>query len=268
MTLSNSIGPHLPLLRRYARALTGRQDAGDAYVAAVLEVLIENPKALARQPDPKVALFRTFSAVFNSIDVNLYPRGSCDTGTSADERLEAMAPRPRQAFLLRAMDGFTLAETAAILAVNEREVERLLAQAGAEISEQVAARALIIEDEPLISLDLENILRELGHYVVATARTRDEAIAAARRETPELVLADIQLADGSSGLDAVNKMLESFSVPIIFITGHPERLLTGERPDPAFLIVKPYQSDTVKAIVSQALFFDQRAKPRAKALSA
>jgi DNA-binding NtrC family response regulator len=165
---------------------------------------------------------------------------------------------------LRAMEGFTLAETAAILAVSEREVERLLAQAGVEISEQVAARALIIEDEPLISLDLENILRELGHYVVASAPTRDKAIAAARRETPGLVLADIQLADGSSGLDAVNQMLESFSVPIIFITGHPERLLTGERPEPAFLIVKPYQPDTVKAIVSQALFFDQRAKPRAK----
>jgi hypothetical protein len=38
--------------------------------------------------------------------------------------------------------------------------------------------------------------------------------------------------------------------------------LTGERPEPAFLITKPYQPDTVKAIVSQALFFDRRAQPR------
>jgi CheY-like chemotaxis protein len=76
-----------------------------------------------------------------------------------------------------------------------------------------------------------------------------------------MVLADIQLADGSSGLDAVNEMLTSFSVPVIFITAYPERLLTGERPEPAFLITKPFQPETVKAVISQALFFERYAGP-------
>ena len=97
---------------------------------------------------------------------------------------------------------------------------------------------------------------------MGVARTHAEAIGATARGTPGLVLADIQLADGSSGLDAVNEMLGTFQVPVIFITAYPDRLLTGERPEPAFLITKPYQPDTVKAIVSQALFFDRRAKLR------
>jgi ABC-type uncharacterized transport system permease subunit len=74
-------------------------------------------------------------------------------------------------------------------------------------------------------------------------------------------LADIQLADGSSGLDAVNEILRTFAVPVIFITAFPERLLTGTKPEPTFLIRKPYQVDAVKAVVSQALFFDVRSRP-------
>ena len=74
-----------------------------------------------------------------------------------------------------------------------------------------------------------------------------------------MILADIQLADGSSGLEAVNEILTKFDVPVIFITAYPERLLTGARPEPTFLIAKPFQPDTVKATISQALFFDTKA---------
>jgi CheY-like chemotaxis protein len=88
----------------------------------------------------------------------------------------------------------------------------------------------------------------------------------ARGKAPGLILADIQLADGSSGLDAVNELLQSFEAPVIFITAYPERFLTGERPEPAFLIPKPYQPATVSAVISQALFFDRKAhKPQQRA---
>ena len=70
---------------------------------------------------------------------------------------------------------------------------------------------------------------------------------------PGLVLADIQLADGSSGLDAVDDILEIDSVPVIFITAYPERLLTGERPEPTFLVTKPFATESVKATIAQAL---------------
>ena len=146
-----------------------------------------------------------------------------------------------------------------ILDIGELDVVRRIDQAGQEIAEQVATSVLIIEDEPIIALDIEGIVEDLGHAVTGIARTHKEAVASVKAHPPGLVLADIQLADGSSGLGAVNDILTSINVPVIFITAFPERLLTGEKPEPAFLITKPFQPDAVKAAISQALFFDRRA---------
>jgi CheY-like chemotaxis protein len=161
--------------------------------------------------------------------------------------------------LLRTVEGFSVADAAAILGATEEEVEALVTEAGREIAERVATDVLIIEDESLIAQDIEFIARDLGHRIIGVARTHQEAVELAARKRPGLILADIQLADGSSGLNAVNEMLESFDAPVIFITAFPERLLTGERPEPAFLISKPYKVDTVKATISQALFFERKA---------
>jgi DNA-directed RNA polymerase specialized sigma24 family protein len=262
MSISQAIAPHLPYLRRFARALAGTQAAGDAYVAATLEVLIEDPSLFDAKIDPRVALFRTFAGLWNSVGVNLKPDVQTTAATPADRKLESITPLPRQAFLLSAVEGFPLADIAVILGLDQAEVEKLIDQAGREIAAQVATDVLVIEDEPMIAMDLEGIVEGLGHRVMGVARTHAEAVKAIAKEKPGLVLADIQLADGSSGLDAVNEMLGSFQVPVIFITAYPDRLLTGERPEPAFLITKPYQPDTVKAIVSQALFFERRARLR------
>jgi len=117
---------------------------------------------------------------------------------------------------------------------------------------------LIIEDEPVIAADIEALVQELGHRICDIAATRQEAVEAAKRDAPGLVLADIQLADGSSGVDAVKEILSVHEAPVIFITAFPERLLTGERPEPTFLITKPFQPETVKAAIGQALFFHPR----------
>jgi DNA-directed RNA polymerase specialized sigma24 family protein len=268
MSISQAIAPHLPYLRRFARALAGTQAAGDAYVAATLEVLIEDPSLFDTKLDPRVALFRTFTGLWNSVGVNLKPDIQTSALTPADRKLESITPLPRQAFLLGAVEGFSAPDIASILGIDEDEVMELIDQAGREIAAQVATDVLVIEDEPMIAMDLESIVEGLGHKVMAVARTHAEALKAIAHEKPGLVLADIQLADGSSGLDAVNEMLGSFQVPVIFITAYPDRLLTGERPEPAFLITKPYQPDTVKAIVSQALFFERRARLRDRSTAA
>jgi DNA-directed RNA polymerase specialized sigma24 family protein len=259
MSTSKAIAPHLSYLRRFARALAGTQAAGDAYVAATLEVLIEDPELFDSALDPRVALYRTFAGLWNSLDVNLRADGPASAATAVDRKLESITPLPRQAFLLCAVEGFSPAEAAQILNVDVAKVDELIDIAGREIAAQVATDVLIIEDEPMIAMDLESIVEGLGHRVTGVARTHAEAVRAVDERKPGLVLADIQLADGSSGLDAVNEMLGTFSVPVIFITAYPDRLLTGERPEPAFLITKPYQPDTVKAIVSQALFFERHA---------
>lgn len=258
MSLSKEIAPHLPYLRRFARALCGSQKSGDAYVVATLEALIADIDAFPREMSPKVGLYHLFMASWSSIALNVEePPG--DELPPVQRNISLLTPRSRQAFLLRTVEGFSLEEVAAILSVSVPEVEALVDEAGREIAERVATDVLIIEDEALIAQDIEFIVRDLGHHVIGIARTHKEAIALAKDRQPGLILADIQLADGSSGLSAVNEMLESFDAPVIFITAFPERLLTGERPEPAFLISKPYKVDTVKATISQALFFQRNA---------
>lgn len=262
MSIAREIAPHLPLLRRFARALTGSQKAGDAYVAATLEALIADAFIFPTEIPPRQALYSVFLRLWSSTN-DAHPRGGATELPGAVERnLEALTPLPRQAFLLRTVEGFTMDETASILGKTPQEASDLVDAAGLEIAAQLATNVLIIEDEPIIALDIEAMVRDLGHEVTGIARTHSEAIKLVAARQPGLVLADIQLADGSSGLDAVNEILRDIAVPIIFITAFPERLLTGERPEPAFLITKPFRPELVKAAISQALFFDQRATRR------
>lgn len=257
MSVAKSIAPYLPYLRRFARALNGTQASGDAYVVATLEALIADPASFPRDVDAKIALYRTFLKLWSSLDVN---DDTDVVAAGAERRLSAVTPRPRQAFLLRTVEAFSNEEVAQIMQVSRSEAEELVKEAGIEIAQQVATDVLIIEDEPIIALDIETLVEELGHRVSGVARTRTEAVAQAHTKKPGLVLADIQLADGSSGLDAVNDILTGFDIPVIFITAYPERLLTGDRPEPAFLITKPFQPDAVRAAISQALFFNRRAE--------
>ena len=267
MSLGQQLAPHLPFLRRYGRALTGSQVQGDRYVRATLEAIVAAPDQFPRDVEPRLGLYRTFQAIWNSANLDSV---SSDGGDSSGEgeaiaraRLAKIAPMSRQALLLTAMEGFTTEDTAYLIDAEAEEVDSLVRDALAEIERQTRARVLIIEDEPIIAMDIETIVRDLGHDVTGVAVTRDEAVALAMEDRPGLVLADIQLGDDSSGIDAVKDILAEFNVPVIFITAFPERLLTGERPEPTFLITKPFQRSTVKAAISQALFFDQSTVPAA-----
>ena len=259
MSLLARLTPHLPYVRRYARALTGDQKTGDHYVRVALEALAAGERSLDAAMPPRVALYHVFHAIWCSTGAQLEDRTeSTAMAEDASQRLMRIAPRSRQAFLLTALEGFTPSEAALILGCDFDAVERLIAEAQSEIDAELATDVLIIEDEPVIAADIEALVKELGHTVVDIAATRTEAVDAVARKTPGLVLADIQLADGSSGIDAVKDILARFNVPVIFITAFPERLLTGERPEPTFLITKPFQPETVKAAIGQALFFHPR----------
>lgn len=264
MSLSARIAPHLPFLRRFSRAVTGSQASGDALVAAALEAIIADVSAFPKLSSDRAALYRVFTKLFTSVSIRVPDVDDTPAWESrAAANLSALAPMPRQAFLLVAVEGFSEAEGAEVLDIDEAKFSALLKEASDEISRQVATDILIIEDEPLIAMDIEEMVESLGHRVVGTARTHKEATALFASTRPKMVLADIQLADGSSGIEAVNEILASTPVPVIFITAFPERLLTGERPEPAFLVTKPFNPDMVKALISQALFFDRQAKAAA-----
>ncbi|WP_022721309.1 response regulator [Rhodopseudomonas sp. B29] len=261
MSRSQLVAEHLPLLRRYARALTGNQASGDAYVGAMLEALLQDPALLDERHGPRAGLFRLFTQIWNSVALN------DDTEVRSlpmpsERRLSAITPLPRQAFLLLSLEGFSEEEVAYVLQADVAEVRQFADAAGREMAEEIATDVLIIEDETFIAMDLESLVKNLGHNVIGVARTHADAITLARTRKPGLILADIQLADGSSGLDAVNELLRTFEVPVVFITAYPERFLTGERPEPAFLISKPFQPAMVSAVASQALFFQRNSRNR------
>ena len=264
MTLSAQVAPHLPYLRRFARALTGTQNSGDTYVAAMLQSLVADPGILKSASSPRIALYQTLCKLWGSIPINGHAEGPQPSWEATVQGRLSNIPGPaRQVFLLSAVEGFDRRDIGEILKRSEADVDNLFEQANHQISEMIASDILIIEDEPLIALDIEDTITSLGHRCVGIARTHKEAVRLAREKQPQLVLSDIQLADGSSGIDAVNDILGGFDVPVIFITAFPERLLTGERPEPAFLITKPFSPDMVKALIAQALFFDLRSKKAA-----
>jgi DNA-directed RNA polymerase specialized sigma24 family protein len=260
--LAHMLSPLLPFLRRYARSLTGSQQNGDAIVAHVLEQLVADPTQFPRDIDPRIALYRAFTRLWNSAD------GTCDSSdgnivpfkTLVDRRIEMLTPVSRQAFLLVAVEGFTPAEAATILGKSEAALARDLETASTEIAKQVATSVLIIEDETLIALDLEDIARSLGHDIIAIAGTKTQALGAFSQHRPGLILADVQLADGSSGIEAVREILGGMEVPVIFVTAYPEAVLTGLKSEPTFVIPKPFEPNTLRIIISQALFFDLRAR--------
>nr|WP_093254142.1 response regulator [Rubrimonas cliftonensis] len=259
--LAERIAPHLPHLRRYARALTGSQGAGDRYVATLLEALIADRGVIDPALTPKIGLYRAFQRLWASAGGSeaVADQAVEDDEEIVRERLGRLAPQSRQALLLTAVEGFSAEDAGAVMELGAAEIDALVALAVQELRRQTRARVLVIEDEPIIAMDIEQMVVDMGHDVIGIADTRDTAVDAAMKQRPDLVLADIQLADGSSGIDAVRDILASFSVPVIFITAYPDRLLTGARPEPTFLIAKPFRAGTVQAAVSQALFFRQSA---------
>ncbi|HZZ62988.1 MAG TPA: response regulator [Roseiarcus sp.] len=261
MSISDAVAPHIPFLRRFARALAGTQQGGDAYVVEALEAILAEPGCLEIELGPKVALYKLFLRNWRNMPANNHvDSSSLGDEASAERNLAAITVEPRIAFLLNALESFNAKEVAQTLGCSEDEALELIDRAGREISAQIRTSVLIIEDEPLIAVDIRALVEQLGHEVTTIARTHEEAVRAAVKRRPGLILSDIQLADGSSGLDAVNEILGSLEVPVIFITAFPELFLTGQAPEPAFLITKPFTQDSVKAVIAQALFFDRKSR--------
>ena len=257
MSIGAEVASHLPFLRRYARALTGSQSTGDAFVRATLEAALADSDLAESLRGGRVPLYRAFNKVWSSayLEVVDEPGSRGLHERAAQDHLRKITPVNRQALLLTTVEDFSPAEAGTIMDLSEGNVNRLVQDAIDEIERETATSVLIIEDEPLISMQLEDLVRSLGHEICGTAATRTQAQQVVAENRPGLVLADIQLADGSSGLDAVDDILAIDSVPVIFITAYPERLLTGDRPEPTYLVTKPFQEDTVRAAISQALFF-------------
>jgi len=255
--LKQQIVQQLPYLRRYARALTGSQAKGDQHIRECLEGVLAQPERLKQGSKLRVELFKLFHETLGpGAHASIRAAGPEDAmQRRVGERLAELAPGDREALLLVHQEGFSPAEAAEILGLDLAEVQGRIDHAWAELKRQPATGVLIIEDEPVIALDVAETVRGLGHHVVGVAARASEAVAVAKDKNPGLILADIQLADGSSGITAVQEILTAAEVPVVFVTAFPERLLTGETLEPTFVVTKPFDSATLRVAISQALFF-------------
>lgn len=251
---SDLIASELPYLRRYTRALTGSQARGDKYTVATLEIILRDRSSFENAHPVKVNLFKCFHAIWSTSGQQLAPPED-DLLSRAHGLLANLTANSREALLLRTIENFSVSEIAEIMSTDDDDIRRLIGTANTELADSFKGRVMIIEDEPIIAADLSAIVSGLGHDVIGVARTHEQALKMGRENDADLILADIQLADNSSGIDAVNDLLEMMDVPVIFITAFPERLLTGDRPEPAFLISKPFHEAQVQSAVSQAMFF-------------
>ncbi|MEO9650191.1 MAG: response regulator [Roseobacter sp.] len=251
---SDQLATHLPYLRRFARAMTGGQSSGDSFAAASLEAIVAD-RTILDGVDVKTGLFRVLFRIWSSAG------GPIDDGESgmkarAQKHMTRLTDNSREALLLHTLEGFSFTNISEIIGIPAAEAENLVQIARQEMADAVSGSVMIIEDEAIIAMDLESIVSDMGHRVTGVATTRSEAVELGRADIPDLILADIQLADNSSGIDAVNDLIADLGErPVIFITAFPERLLTGEKHEPAFLISKPYAEDQVIAAISQAMFF-------------
>jgi len=235
--------------------LTGSQTSGDNYAAAALEAVLDDPGIFSEDLPARIALFRVFHSIW-ATSGGAYGNGETGLKGSAQRHLSRLTSTTREALLLHTIEGLSLGEVASVLGVSAAEIQVLVDIAYTEMSKSVTGSVMIIEDEAIIALDLEAITVEMGHRATGVARTESAALALFAKEQPDLILSDVNLADGSSGIDAVGKIRETApDIPIIFITAYPEKLLTGEGQEPAFLITKPYTEEQVRSAISQAMFF-------------
>ena len=252
-----TVAAQLPYLRRYARALTGSQGTGDRYAEAALMAIVEDRSTWDAALPAKTALFRVFNTIWASSGSPVEEdEGASGLHARAQAHLRRLTPNTREALLLRTIEEFGYDDIGAIMGIPPEEARDFVSIAEREMQDSASGKVLVIEDEAIIAMDIQSIVAEMGHAITGVARTRAMAVDIGRRERPDLILADIQLADNSSGIDAVNDLLKQHGdIPVIFITAFPERLLTGDKPEPAFLISKPYTEEQVRSAVSQAMFF-------------
>ena len=245
-SIRNQVRQCVPFLRRFGRAALGRQDQADQCVLQIMHDVLTDHAIMSTASTPRSALYRRMAATLGSSSYG-YP-----------------TLQSRQSYWLSAVEGFAEDEVAEIIDVAPSEVKYLNAVARRENDMRMGSDILIIEDELFIAKDLKNIVMGMGHNVCGIARTHKEAIIRHNRHAPDLVLSDVQLADGSSGIEAIQEIERTHPIPHIFITAFPERFLTGNGAEPIFMVSKPFRREEIKATISQALFIHAcplRARP-------
>jgi DNA-directed RNA polymerase specialized sigma24 family protein/CheY-like chemotaxis protein len=251
----DAIIQYIPYLRRHARLLTGSQVIGDEFVRLCLELVVAEPEWLAGE-NLRVQLFRAFHAAWTKVQETIAGSSTLAAVELTERVRQGLATLPgteRRTIALVVVEEFTYEETAYILGMTVDQVRDSVSKARSELMSRVSIPVLIIEDEQIVASDIARIVEDMGHRIAGMAGSQSQAVALAERLKPGLVLADIRLEDGGDGIAAAQTILETYSVPIVFVTGYPERLLTGSGLEPAFVVAKPFDAEALKVTIAHAL---------------
>lgn len=238
----------LALLRRYFRAVTADQQAGDRMVAGLA------PRLLLGE-DTMVGLLAAATRAWRWLhETNRAPPFSARMIT---EVLSPSLSLERQAGVMVDVFGLTTDEAARVLDRDAGEVARLLAR-GRELRDRpIGGRVLIVDDDPLIARHLMHIASERGANEVASAGSYDEAVGLAAEQRFDLALCDYDLGRGRTGLDVVRTLAAEDDTVCIFVTAYPDEVLSGADNEPSFVITKPFRDEVVAAALSYAAALDR-----------
>lgn len=235
-----------PFLRRYGRALSGCQNTGDTLAAQAKQAARQQTTEICAA-SVRILLFKCLHQAWSELS------GSTMSKTAAWHRMTNLTPNSREVLLLRAIEEFSFIQIGEILGINALATKRLFEIAVAEMPYRNKNRVLIIEDDIMLAMDMSACLSDMGCIVTGVARTAEQAVELAATSPPELIIASLVLADRSSGLDAASRITRDRpDINVVFVTPHPERLLTGDTQEPVFIITKPYFEDQVRSVVSQS----------------
>ncbi|WP_298361187.1 response regulator [uncultured Litoreibacter sp.] len=236
----------MPYLRRYGRALTGCQTTGDTLAAKARRSARTMPLPLSARA-VRILMFTELHNAWSEL------RAHSLSQREARRRMGRLTRNSRETLLLRAIEEFSFAEIAKILNLDEAQAEQLFEVALAEAPYKSGTRVLIVEDDPMVAMDMSACLSDMGCQVVGVARTAAEAVELAGNSPPELIIASLLLADKSSGLEAARRITaQNPRTDAVFVTPYPERLLTGTTQEPVFIITTPYLQDQVRSAVTQS----------------
>jgi AmiR/NasT family two-component response regulator len=121
------------------------------------------------------------------------------------------------------------------------------------------ARMLVVDDERIVTRDLEEDLTQMGYEVVGVASSGEEAIVKAKSLRPDLVLMDIVMPGALDGIDAATEIIAELGIPVIFLTAYADEefLNRAKRATAYGYIVKPAQSQQLRAAIEMALHKDK-----------
>lgn len=238
--------PAASIVRQVARAVTGDQLLGDMIAAALLRRLGDVPNGF----DGAALVQRAMTAWRDLADRNDDDRPFSVTATLRAAG-EVFDPVVAMGVLVDVL-GLSREMAAAALELSDSAAADALRTARDRRAQPIDVPVLVLEDDPMVAEALRADAVQAGARAVMVAHTPAAAIAHAQKTPPAVILADFDLKKDETGLDVARALGVDHQTVPVFVTAHPRDVLTGAEGEPAFVLAKPYRSDTVRAALHYA----------------